>query len=238
MNKYQMMLFPLLIILILGTNPIILLSAENSTYKSQWKVINWNENRHVTWNWPDVNFTVEIGSYINYTLDEYNPDNFTHPSSGRVEIGNISEVVTNNKTAESLILSIYGWFPGLITSSADWEQQKEVAANAASGLWTKGVLDISEPIYNHSGLFREAINFTYAQDPSIGNQNTTLIYDKKTGVLLEGFTEIFFDYYYVLEISLVYSDLITATPQSSNIVVFSSIISLVCLVFYKRTSTL
>jgi len=196
---------------------------------SRWEVNQWNEANHVTWEWPSINFTVEIGSFINYTISTYDSANFTHPNSGIIEIGNHTTQTTNNKTGEVLALSIWGWFPGLITSSGDWTLQKQVAQDAAQGQWTKGNLEIHELTYNYTGLLRQAINFSYQQNSTLGNQNTTVIYDMDTGVLLEGFTEIQFTEYYVLQLKLEYSDLIT--ESNANLTTQSIFVNLIAIVF-------
>ncbi|NHJ03155.1 MAG: hypothetical protein EAX86_13545 [Candidatus Heimdallarchaeota archaeon] len=238
MNKQSLIFILFLIILIFGVPLVITSIAQNSSYKSQWRINNWNEARPVSWNWPDINFTATIDSYLNYTLEEFNPNNFTHPSSGKVEIGNLTTIATNNKTAESLLLSIYGWFPGLVTSSGDWELQKEVAMEAASGFWTEGDLYISEHLYSYSNSVRKAINFTYSQNSALGNQNTSLVYDKETGVLLEGFSEIFFDYYYVIDLQLVYSDLIKVNESKNfltDIAFYSIILPFLCMSIFQNS---
>lgn len=196
---------------------------------SRWEVNQWNEVNHVTWDWPSVNFTVDIGSLINYTISTYEPANFTNPSSGIIEIGNHTTETTNNKTGEVLTLSIYGWFPGLITSSSNWTLQKQVAQQVAQGQWMKGDLEIHELTYNYTGLLRQAINFSYQQNSTLVNQNTTVIYDLDTGVLLEGFTEIQFTEYYVLQLKLVYSDLIT--ESNANLTTQFFFVYLITIVF-------
>ncbi|MFX0185292.1 MAG: hypothetical protein ACFE95_19595 [Candidatus Hodarchaeota archaeon] len=184
----------------------------DSNLVSRWEIQEWNNDAAVFWWDPPVTtsyFIASTGSYINYTLDSYDPTNFTHPSTGKIEIGNLTVHTTNNKSGEVLALSIYGWFPGLITSASDWNYQIQVAEEVAQGEWTLGNLSTNEFKYNYSGFHRRAINFSYCQDPSVGNQNTTLIYDKETGVLLEGSTE-FLDSY-ILRLKLVYSDLISGS---------------------------
>ena len=183
---------------------------------SRWKIHEWNDDIAVAWDWPTTYFEATIGSYINYTIDYYDSGNFTYPSAGTIEIGNLTTHTTNNKTGEVLVLSIYGWFPGLVTSSRNWNLQQQVAEVAAQGQWTLGSLVTSNVNYNYAGTPRQAINFTYKQDPSSGNQNTTLNYDKETGVLLEGFTEVKFTSYYVLSLKLIYSDLIPNDTTTNN----------------------
>ncbi|MFX0170786.1 MAG: hypothetical protein ACFE9L_02595 [Candidatus Hodarchaeota archaeon] len=199
------------IILIGVTNNIILVqgTSKDNAQVSRWIIQEWNDDFVAAWEWPSIYFVTTAGSYINYTLSHYDPANFTHPSAGTIEIGNLTTQTTNNKTAEVLALSIWGWFPGLVTSSSDWNYQKEVAQEAANGQWTAGSLDSSELNYNYNNSSLKAINFTYSQVPGGANQNTTLIYDKSSGVLLEGYTELYFETLYILKLKLVYSELIS-----------------------------
>jgi len=206
-SKRNILFISLIAISIINFYPVHSLSSETNLV-SLWEITEWNEASVVAWEYPTLYFTAKNGSNINYTISSYDSANFTNPSSGVINIGNLTTQTTNNKTGEVLTLSIWGWFPGLITSSDDWNLQKQVAQEAAQGQWTTGNLEIQELTYNYAGMLRKAINFTYQQDPNIGNQNTTLIYDMDTGVLLEGYTELKFFELYVLELILVNSDLI------------------------------
>ena len=203
-------------------------NSNDKNLESRWKINKWNDDIVVAWEWPSTNFQTATGSYLNYTLTDYDPTNFTHPSAGIIEIGNLTIQTTNNKTGEALVLSIYGWFPGLVTSSNNWNLQKQVAQAAANGQWTLGTLVTSESSYNYEGISLQAINFTYNQDPSTGNQNTTLVYDKETGVLLEGYTELQFASYYVLGLKLFSSDIIVTkvTTNWSSQTIFLALIGI------------
>ncbi|MFW9779938.1 MAG: hypothetical protein ACFFE8_13865 [Candidatus Heimdallarchaeota archaeon] len=200
-----------IILLILACSMMFISPVENTLAEtdqiSRWQIVEWNNDFIGWWNWPDVTFKASNGSYLNYTTTHYEPANFTHPSNGTIEFGNLTIQATNNKTAEVLVLSIWPWLPGLITST-DWDMQEEVGREAANGLFTKGSFSRVDTAYNTLGLSRQAVNFTYGQDLSIGNQNTTLIYDRNSGVLLEGYTEFVFEIPYILHLKLVNSDLI------------------------------
>lgn len=187
----------------------------NENLVSRWIIEEWNDNVAVAWDWPSTYFEATTGSDINYTLDYHDPTNFTYPSAGTIEIGNLTTYTNNTYIAEVLILSIYGWFPGLVTSSTNWDNQLQAAQEAAQGQFTLGTIVRNDIEYNYSGKFRHAINFTYNQDLSIGNQNTTLIYDKKSGVLLEGYSELQFLNRYVLRLKLVHSELISTVSVTS-----------------------
>lgn len=183
-------------------------SSEIEESFGQWLILDWNDANAVAWDWGVSSFVTSNGSYINYTLSHHDPSNFTHPSAGTLIVGNLTTQATNNKTAEVLLLSIYGWFPGLVTSADNWVLQKQVATSAAQGEWTFGSLNVTDVTYNYQGVSRNAITFNYQQDPTVGNQNTTLTYDLETGLLLEGWTEIFFDEYYVLHLKLAETNMI------------------------------
>ncbi len=226
--KFNMLILQLITLSLVFFFPIPALGNELN-FLSQWEIIAWNEENSVAWEYPSTYFTANIGSIINYTLSSYDSNNFTNPSSGIIEIGNLTTQTTNNKTGEVLILSIWGWFPGLITSANDWAYQKQKAQEAAEGEWTLGTLQIHDSIYNYKGMSRQAINFTYRQDPSIGNQNTSLIYDKNTGVLLEGYTELMFNNPYFLKLKLIFSDLII--PSDVNLTPQTIHINLIVIVF-------
>ncbi|MHA2244527.1 MAG: hypothetical protein ACXADY_06125 [Candidatus Hodarchaeales archaeon] len=224
-NKYIVTTI-VLIFSISGNFIIIQGNSIDKNLESRWKINKWNDDIVVAWDWGSTNFQTTNGSYLNYTLTEYDPTNFTHPSKGIIEIGNLTIQTTNNKTGEALVLSIYGWFPGLVTSSSNWNLQKQVAQEAANGQWTLGTLVTSESSYDYEVTSLQAINFTYSQDPNTGNQNTTLIYDKETGVLLEGYTEIQFTDYYFLSLKLVSSDIIVTESITnwSSLTIFLTII--------------
>ncbi len=200
--------------LLQSINPIQAI-YNNENLVSRWIIHEWNDDIAVAWDWPSKYFKAITGSYINYTLDYHDPTNFTYPSAGTIEIGNLTTQTNNTKIAEVLIFSIYGWFPGLVTSSSSWNDQQQAAQEAAQGQFTLGTVERIDIVYNYTGISRQAINFTYNQDPNLGNQNTTLIYDKESGVLLEGYTELQFLTLYVLHLQLVHSDLISTVSVAS-----------------------
>ena len=217
MKRNQFFYTVMLMICLILVSPLIQGSSEIDSSFAQWQILDWNDDIAVAWNWGVSSFETLNGSYINYTLSYYEPSNFTHPSAGSIIVGNLTTQTTNNKSAEVLVLSVYGWFPGLVTSSNNWSLQEQVALSAAQGVWTLGSLTVDEISYDYQGHNLEAIKFTYKQDPSIGNQNTTLTYDKATGVLLEGWTEIFFAESYVLHLKLTETNIIDIKTSTNNL---------------------
>ena len=216
-------------------SPLAQGSSESEESFGQWQILDWNDDKAVIWDWGVSSFVTSNGSYVNYTLSHHEPSNFTHPSAGTINIGNLTTQTTNNKTAEVLVLSIYGWFPGLITSADDWQLQERVANSAAQGEWTLGSLNVTEVSYNYHGINRKAITFEYKQDPSIGNQNTTLTYDFETGVLLEGWTEIFILESYVLHLKLAKTNIIDITSPTTNLTaIFPVTVGLALIILGKK----
>ncbi len=214
-NQFFYSIMPMICLILVS--PPIQGSSEVDNSFAQWQILDWNDDITVAWDWGLNSFETLNGSYINYTLSHYEPSNFTHPSAGSIIVGNLTTQTTNNKSAEVLVLSVYGWFPGLVTSSSNWSLQEQVAFSAAQGVWTLGSLTVNEISYNYQGYNLEAITFIYEQDPSIGNQNTTLTYDKETGVLLEGWTEIFFSESYVLHLKLTETNIIDIKTSTNNL---------------------
>ena len=221
--KYNQLINVIILMICLTlVSPLIQGTPEIEESFARWQILDWNDDIVVAWDWGVNSFETINGSYINYTLSHHESSNFTHPSAGSIIVGNLTTQTTNNKTAEVLVLSIWGWFPGLITSSNNWTLQEQVALSASQGTWTLGNLSVNEVSYDYQGDNREAIIFVYKQDSSIGNQNTTLIYDKETGVLLEGWTEICFAELYVLHLKLTETSIIdietsiTALPTTSS----------------------
>ncbi|MFX1343154.1 MAG: hypothetical protein ACFFAL_10750 [Promethearchaeota archaeon] len=111
---------------------------------------------------------------------------------GIFTIGNLTIPTNDSRIAAELAFSIWPWFPGLI-SHLTWTTVDQRASDAASGLLV-GELEILTTTTTKSYIFHQA---------APGNQNTTLIYDKQTGILLEGYTEFFFLNDYHLGVELV-----------------------------------
>lgn len=111
---------------------------------------------------------------------------------GIFTIGNLTIPTNDSRIAAELAFSIWPWFPGLISHLA-WATVDQRASDAASGLLV-GELEILTTATTKTYIYHQAIP---------GNQNTTLIYDKQTGILLEGYTEFFFLNDYHLGVELV-----------------------------------
>jgi len=107
-------------------------------------------------------------------------------------MGNLTVLANDSLIGSELMLSIWPWFPGLV-SSLNWADVDQKANSSATG-WMAGVLEIRTTA--------RAKTYIYHQGPT-GNQNTTLVYDVQTGILLAAYTEIYIanDYHLGLQLS-------------------------------------
>lgn len=129
-----------------------------------------------------------------------NPVPFCNITSKYLDDGVLKKNVTfvNKSTTEigsMLVLGYNDYNPGFITS-INWTHEKLLATNSVDPTgWVPGTVtfDESNPAQ---------IKMVFKQAPASGNQNTTLIYNKDTGVLIYAKTEIFFFNLYSLEIQL------------------------------------
>ncbi|MFX0199941.1 MAG: hypothetical protein ACFFCW_27785 [Candidatus Hodarchaeota archaeon] len=136
---------------------------------------------------------------------------------GIFTIGNLTIPTNDSRIAAELAFSIWPWFPGLI-SHLTWATVDQRAADAASGLLV-GELEILTTTTTKSYIYHQA---------APGNQNTTLIYDKQTGILLEGYTEFFFLNDYHLGVELVR---VTQVPTDTTYFVVLLAVIFVILIF-------
>ncbi|MHA1984011.1 MAG: hypothetical protein ACW967_06630 [Candidatus Hodarchaeales archaeon] len=177
-----------------------------------WNVTNWNETETLNF-FPIANITAEKDSILSYNVTKENLDNYTHPNEGDFSLGNLSLNTDNPSIGSNLGFSVWPWIPGLVANT-NWTRHVQDAVSASQGKYLLGDISIkgvndSKP-YKINDFNRQAIEFVYKQDKP-GNQNTTLIYDQETGVLLYGFTEIFIDKMYFLELELISSSLISSS---------------------------
>ncbi len=129
-----------------------------------------------------------------------NPVPFCNITSQYLDSGVLKENCTfaNKSTTEigsTLILGYNDYNPGFITS-INWTHEKLLANNSIDPMgWIPGSVNFDES--NPA-----EIKMIFKQDPARGNQNTTLIYNRDTGVLIYAKTEIFIYNLYRLEIQL------------------------------------
>ncbi|MHA2233469.1 MAG: hypothetical protein ACXAB4_13385 [Candidatus Hodarchaeales archaeon] len=158
----------------------------------QWEITEYNEALVADW-WNLTSdrgaFRANIGSLVNFTIAQAQPQNLSSTYKGILEFGNLSLMVDNAETGSNLVLSVYPWLPGLITHT-NWTWHK-AQAQTGLGVFVNGTLSILDTTTEILGVEREAVIFAFEQDKP-GNQNTTLFYDKDTGVLLKADTEVRF----------------------------------------------
>ena len=140
---------------------------------------------------PKGNWQAIAGENISFELQTIG-----NGVTGEFSIGNLTLICANSDIAVSLALSIMSWFPGLI-ADINWVKQNAYAqSNSSMGVLT---------IVNDS----QKISYQYKQ-PGAFSQNTTLVYNMTTGVLLECFTETNFGSYWYL--SLIFNRMETLPP--------------------------
>ncbi|MHA1266994.1 MAG: hypothetical protein ACTSRS_17280 [Candidatus Helarchaeota archaeon] len=128
------------------------------------------------------------------TLAVFDITTIAEDIAGNFQIGNLTlQGVNDSDIASALALSIWPWFPGLI-SHLNWSKVI-AAARAANTGWMQGNLTVVE--------YSEFILFSYQQNQTAG-QNTTLVYDLKTGLLMSAYTA-YGNYY----LGIVYEGLLT-----------------------------
>ena len=182
-----------------------------------WKLIDWNEANTTQWYSKGIFVQAQKGSQVAYNITS-SQKNETYPNSGYFSIGNASNIQTdNNDLANTFTLSIYPWSPGFVTNPTNWTQNEASAGAAAAGTYLQGHLSITNGLtYNFSKYQRIANEFVYSQNLTLGNQNTTLIYDRDTGVLLYAKSEIFFSALFKIVLELQSSTLIISSNTSTN----------------------
>ncbi len=182
-----------------------------------WKLEDWNQASLLDWYSQGIYVNATKGTLVVYNITS-SQNNMTNPNSGFFSIGNVSKRTTdNNDLANTFALSIYPWSPGFVMDPYNWSLSVIQAENAAKGEYLQGNLSISNiSHYNDSGYLRNAIEFTYSQNMSLGNQNTTLVYDFATGVLLYAKSSLFIGSLYKIELQLQSSTLITTNNVESN----------------------
>ena len=129
----------------------------------------------------------QAGETLTFEIQEIADDELY----GSFTIGNLTLSANNSRIAAELVFSIWPWFPGLV-SHLDWNTVDQAATDAATSYYMNGSLNIRSTALTRS--------FIYHQGPW-GNQNTTLVYDVNSGILLKGYTEFFFlnDYHLGIE---------------------------------------
>jgi hypothetical protein len=174
-----------------------------NTSKLHWRISNVTDEV-VEFGFGSGTFwQAQAGHAVSFEIQEI----ANYELTGLFTIGNLTLPTNDSRIAAELVFSIWPWFPGLV-SHLDWNTVDQAATEAAASFFMNGSLDI------HDGLSTKTYN--YHQGPW-GNQNTTLVYDINSGILLSAYTEFFFLNDYHLGIDFV---ALTQNPTELNTLLF------------------
>lgn len=243
-NKISKKLAIIVLISVIGlqvqVHPVIGQIPDNTQVSyNVWNLLQWNNQSDVQWYSKGLFIHAQSGSQITYNITS-STDNATNPNSGLFSIGNVSNLETDNyDLANQFTLSIYPWLPGFVANPNHWSDYETQAKDAASTL--NGTIDVSQGIANASNdIFRTSYRFVFNQTPPDGNQNTTLIYDHDTGVLIYAYTEFYFGSLYIMEVELSSSTLVTGSnyQQTPGFTLAIPIVLLITLGVLKKKKIL
>ncbi|QEE14902.1 hypothetical protein DSAG12_00723 [Promethearchaeum syntrophicum] len=162
--------------------------------KYKFKKVNETTN-YVEFGWGGPHCALEKGGSMEllfnglYNESTYRGDFVNEPFFNVTFIhadGSINCTLTNksnNAIAETLILSIYPWYPGILTT-VNWTYHDETAESSASSELMEGTLNISS-----TNGFR---TYNYVQNS--GAQKTILVYNETSG-FLDNWNTSFGNYY-------------------------------------------
>jgi hypothetical protein len=168
------------------------------TKTAQWRITNVTSEA-VEWGWGSGSFwQASANQHIIFDIHQI-ADGEVH---GIFTIGNLTIQADDSRIAAELAFSVWPWFPGLISHLA-WGSVDQ-AARDANTAFMEGELEILTTSTTKSFIYHQGMS---------GNQNTTLIYDRQTGLLLEGYTEFFFLNDYHLGVELVG---VTSAPTATS----------------------
>jgi len=220
-------IFTLSVICVLST---VLLWAQPTTAQSLAYATELSPNSFITpkLNWKITNATaevvefgfgsetfwqVQVGQALTFEIRQHTNDEL----HGLFTIGNLTLLANDSRVAAELVLSIWPWFPGLI-SHLDWNAVDQAATDAAMSFYMNGSLEIRSTTRTRS--------YIYHQGPW-GNQNTTLVYDVNSGILLAGYTEFFFlnDYHLGIQFAK-----LTQKPTSLTALLFIGILGVAVII--------
>ncbi len=228
-NKMKQRKIILLLIALLLIFPLSVIKVNanyaNSIKTNQiysWKITNISAGLIQYWdsNWQfRGNIKANTGQIVYFAISSIKKD-----IEGNFAMGNMTTKDNDTSIAYVLILG-FGvwtrpWNPGLI-SSINWTEEKSTANNSINA--TAGDILI---ITNNSNK----IKFKYQQGNG-GNQNTTLVYDMNTGILLECYTEIKISNDYHLGLKFIGVTNITNIGISPWLFMISGVIIVVSVVF-------
>lgn len=184
-----------------------------STPKLHWKITNVTSEVVEFGFGSGALWKAQAGQPLTFEIQEIADNEL----SGLFTIGNLTLLANDTRIAGELVFSVWPWFPGLV-SHLDWTTVDQDATNAASGYFLNGSLDITTTSTTKT--------YVYHQGP-FGNQNTTLVYDLFSGVLLSAFTEVFLLSDYHLGIEFITQ---TQNPTNLTTLLFVSILAIAIIV--------
>lgn len=184
-----------------------------SSPKLHWKIKNVT-NEVVEFGFGSGTFwQAQAGLALTFEIKEIANDEIF----GVFTIGNLTLLANNSQIAAELVFSIWPWFPGLV-SHLDWNTVDQDATDAATTFFMNGSLDILTTSTTKSYIYRQG---------PWGNQNTTLVYDLVSGILLSAYTEFFFLNDYHLGVDFI---TLTQTRTSLVTVLFVVILAIVFII--------
>ncbi len=181
--------------------------------KLHWRITNVTEEV-VEFGFGSGNYwQARTGQELTFKIHEIANDD----PHGLLNIGNLTLLANDSRIAAELVFSIWPWFPGLV-SHLDWNAVDQEANDAALSFFMNGSLEIITTSTTKT--------YVYHQGPW-GNQNTTLVYDLTTGILLAGYTEFFFlnDYHLGIEFLI-----LTQSPPELATWVFATVLLFVLII--------
>ena len=193
-KKSYQRIFLLLSVLLFsfGTSGVKAEEFEVETGSNAKWIINSVSDQPVSWYridvWTDLgSWAAENNSKIQYTITEIQEEIY-----GDLTIGNLSiSDASSAEIASDLAIGVLMWGPGLITHT-NWTKHINEATEQSQSDWLNGSLHITESTESYLSISLETIKFTMVS----ASQNTTLIYDRNSGILLEaqtGFGSYFLD---------------------------------------------
>jgi len=138
--------------------------------------INWTSTE-----WPTIgNWYANVSDEITYSVSDIIQIENKDYTKGSLNIGNLSLITNDYSISTNMILSYYPWIGGLISLERDWMTMGEVApfsTNANITIDTDSTATI---------LGKEVKTITFMQNDS--SQQTELVYEAETGILVSGKT--------------------------------------------------
>lgn len=184
----------------------------------KWTITNVTE-RPVGWGWGgDLFWQAQASQLVVFEVHEIRDDEV----HGIFTIGNLTLPTNDSRIAGELMFSIWPWFTGLV-SHLDWETVDQTAIDSATG-WMEGDIEIRTSTTTKTYIYHQG---------SLGNQNTTLVYDINTGILQAAYSEFLIAEDYHLGLQLVQGALFL-TPITIIVLIGIIVVVLIVIVIIRR----